>query len=492
MKRGWLLACLLWMGGMALASEAGNVVVRPELSHSYLDSLYIDVLRHGKVELGYLFYFPGKVSVPDGMRQSPLLTSRLDTFFGQTLGDSLIRFTAAEIRGSASVEGDYWLNERLSQKRAASLRDFLNERYHLSDHFPVTINWIGEDWDGLIACIKGTSLQELPQRDELLRIIADRSVQRNRESAIKRLDGGIPYLYIKKRFFQLQRRAAVTLTCDVRRLVEQKVGHELSDKEVERVVASAFLSPAQAERFLADSTLTHLPADIPADGFEARLQKTLETMYVPVKELTDKPAPSRPGRPLSSLDNTKEGVGHKTQPSAMPPYRPHWEVSTNLLALAGLTPEPAYRSPMPNLEIRYLFSRRFNLGLSALYKGAFKSAGYDVWHVTAYTLEGRYYLWPDAHDGGLFAGLYGRLGDYNFRRTADNRTGKYQEGGLTLGYTLPLSTHWILEAGAAGGYRHAQVLIYDHEGEEEDYLDTKTQHNTFDLTDLFFRIGYRF
>jgi hypothetical protein len=211
----------------------------------------------------------------------------------------------------------------------------------------------------------------------------------------------------------------------------------------------------------------------------------------------------KPIRQLAQTPDTVTVVPEQPQPAPQPappvapkPWRPHWVIATNLLADAGVTPEVAYRAPMPNLELEYLFNPHFSIALSGLYKDFFGASGYDKWNVTAYTLEGRYRLLPDGHYGGLYIGLFGRVGDYNFvpsdTQGAGSRTGKYQSAGLSLGYTWPFARHWILEAGAGYGYRWTKVRHYTHEGKKENYLTTETTDNGLDLTGLFLRIGYRF
>jgi hypothetical protein len=176
-------------------------------------------------------------------------------------------------------------------------------------------------------------------------------------------------------------------------------------------------------------------------------------------------------------------------------FRPLLVVKTNLVAAAGVSTEIKYRTPMPNLELEWLINERFSVAVAGLFEKFSITPGYDAWHTTAYTLEGRYRVWPRATYGGLYLGLYGRMGDYNIRRSAANaptgNTGRYSATGLSVGYTLPLSNHWILEAGAACGYRHNRIKSYTHEAPQENYIDDQRGKDKFELGDLFVRIGYR-
>jgi hypothetical protein len=470
----------------------------PETRH-YRDSLYMDVLRHGKVEVGYLFYFPGAVSVAEGISHSPSLLYRLDAFFGATLKDSLVRFSSAELTGGASIEGSAELNEKISMQRAYSLRNFLESRYKLSSYFPVVTDWVGEDWKGLTECVREATLRELPQRDKILQIIRNVPVEKGREGILMRLDGGIPYQYMKLHYFERQRKAVITLTCDMRPVAEKIAGRKLTDGEAEKAVAEALLPQPVATRFVADPAIKRRPVDIPPGAFDSKLRLVLESMRKPLKELTEAPVTpdtERMEQTVVVIESDTITPNQSPAESAPAPFRPHWVIKTNLVADAGITPEVKYRTPMPNLEIEYLFNRRFSAAVSGLYEGWGYAEGYARWRVTAYTLEGRYRLLPDHHYGGLFVGVYGRVGDYNRLNTFDegdnNHTGKYWGAGLSLGYTLPFSRHWILEGGASGGYRHIGDKFYSHLRPDTNYFDFKSSDKHIGLTDLFLRFGYRF
>jgi hypothetical protein len=169
--------------------------------------------------------------------------------------------------------------------------------------------------------------------------------------------------------------------------------------------------------------------------------------------------------------------------------RPLLVLKTNLMADVGITPQAERRRYMPNLELEYLFDRRFSVALAGLYDRFGGVGEYRKWHVTAYTLEPRY-RFVRSRAGDLYAGIYGRTGDYNFllRTGTTHHTGNYLEGGISLGYSLPIARHWVVEAGVAGGYRRVSAKDYL----AGNILDKRSILHKIDLTDLFLRIGYRF
>jgi hypothetical protein len=513
--KGLITAALLCTLGVCHTTQAAGAP-----TGNMRDSIYMDVLRHGRVAVGYLCYFGTASSTNNALGNDPARTRRLDAFFESNLKDSLLRFDQATLLGCASIDGSDAVNEALSYRRALFLRDFLNRRYRLSRHLPVNVSSIGEDWNGLAECIARTPYTTLPDRDKLLNIIRKVPVNAGRETTLMQYDGGKSYRWLKQHLFPYQRRAFITIIYDIRKSIYAQLNHAPTERTADSIVARALLTRADADRFLTDRSIQSMPVSLPdfensPDRIRAILQEMLDKMRKPVQEITVEalqPAPAvdtvrlRPDTVFIRLKPDTVIVHDSifiTEPAQTqkPIGRPTVVVKSNLLALAGVSPEPAYRTPMPNLELEYLFNRRWSVAFAALYEKFSHARGYDVWHVTAYTLEGRYRLLPDRCYGGLYLGAYLRLGDYNFRKPYPqgtesgpryNQTGYYQEGGLTLGYTLPLARHWVIEAGAAAGYRHTGAKHYTHETAEENWYNYRNPGSGIRLTDLFIRLGYRF
>jgi hypothetical protein len=475
---------------------------------TFRDSLTMDVLRHGRVSIGYIYYYPNSTKVPEHVLRDSLLP-RIDEFFGVLLHDTLIRATSAELVGSASIDGPLYYNKEMARQRVASLKKFLDQRYQLSSYVKVETKIIDEDWDGLVESVRKTSLTDLPQREEVLQIIREIPVVKGREAALMRLDGGRAYRYIKKHFLAYQRRSVITLVCDVHPAIEKMLGRNVSDSEAERIVANTLLPDSAATRLLQNEQLVSCPVQFAIGSLKDNLTVAVTNLKKPLITLADtvnklKPIVATEGdtisqsavktqqttemNPLQKPDMTKTSLAKDA------PFRPYVAIKTDLVSLAGVTNKAAYRTPMPNLEVEYLFNRRFSAAFSGLYERFFKASGYDLWHVSAYTLEGRYRILPDKQYGGLYLGVYGRVGDYNIRNagSTDNYTGMYTEGGLSAGYTLPIARNWVLEGGISGGYRHTNARYYMHEAGDVNYLLSEKPFNKFMLTSFFLRIGYRF
>ncbi|MDR0989518.1 MAG: DUF3575 domain-containing protein [Prevotellaceae bacterium] len=474
----------------------------------------MEVQRSGRIAVGYLSYFKGSSAVQEESLDNSIELDNLDAFFNVVLRDSLIAFDRVEILGTASIEGTYYNNDILARARAYSLKRFLDDRYNLSSYAQVELKWIPEDWEGLEACVRNTPLTQLPQREAILRIITGVSLFDGRELQLMKLDAGHPYRYMERHLFPLQRRATITLIYDLKKAVEYRLGHEVAAIEVERAIANTLLPAEEASAFMADTAITARAIDIkkfvapatPAavsDSLPTRepsFQTVLETTLSKLSEVKEEAVveiATVPAKPtIEPQPQATPVLRPKAPKRILPRFTPTITLSTNLLSWGGIIPEAAMRTPMPNLWVEWIVSRRFSLAVSALYGNlSVKTREYATWHATAYTLEPRIRLVSVGNYGGLYAGVYGRLGDYNFKAAEigvlPSQTGTYYEGGLSVGYTWPFARRWIIEVGGAGGYRRVQDQTYTPE-EKGNYFDYQTTVGKVALTDLFVRIGYRF
>ncbi|MDR0976393.1 MAG: DUF3575 domain-containing protein [Prevotellaceae bacterium] len=493
-------------------------------TQAFRDSLYMEVQRHGRIAVGYLSYFKNSSSVHDALPENNIELTQLDDFFHLTLNDSLVAFDRVEIVGSASIEGTWEVNEQLSEKRAHALRDFLDLRYDLSARVPIEIRWIPEDWDGLEACVRKATLEELPLRDEILRIIRTHDVFDGREMALMRLDKGTPYRYMERHYFPLQRRAVITLIYDVKRLFEQRLGQPLDAVEVERAVATTLLPEEEAGAFLADTASTAgvsvdlaalLPPRLAADGDTTGVQppqpsikEVLEHTLTKLSKVEEEVAvilESSPNvvkrEPVKAVKEAKPKVTKIKQPRIRveKSFRPYVTLTTNLTAWLGVTGDFDLRGMQPNISVEGHLTRRLSVAASALYNDfdislLTDNAPYDLWHTTAYTVEPRYRFLVTPRAGEAYAGIYGRMGDYNFLSTTDaarNHTGEYWDTGISLGYTYPVVRHFVIEAGVSAGYRHYTDRHFSVQA-GGNFLEGTTNGNSFGLHEVFLRIGYRF
>ena len=118
--------------------------------------------------------------------------------------DSSLRLHHISIIGGASPEGSIPLNKRLSQRRAKSLRSYLQERLLLPDSL-IHSSFVGRDWNELTRLAATTD--SLPYREETLaqlRQIATDTLSKSGKDPLNdliRLRGGIPYRHMYRHLF---------------------------------------------------------------------------------------------------------------------------------------------------------------------------------------------------------------------------------------------------------------------------------------------------
>lgn len=117
------------------------------------------------------------------------------------------------IVSSASPEGSFRLNQRLSEKRADAVLQFLKLHSEL-DTTLLKVNPLGEDWPGLRYWVE--SMPGVPHRDAVLRSLDAYPQGQEGEWDLKRIAGGEAYRYLYNNVYPLLRQTHVVF--DVRTL----------------------------------------------------------------------------------------------------------------------------------------------------------------------------------------------------------------------------------------------------------------------------------
>jgi len=143
----------------------------------------------------------------------------INRFFTTIRNDSIYRLRHVSFIGSASPEGSLKFNRFLSERRALSLFDYLNGYVRLSDN-EKTFLFLGRDWEGVLSLAE--SDETVPYREEtiaLLRSVVAEKRQTGMEPArslecLKRLHGGVPYLYLYRNIFPAVRVSRLVIGYD--------------------------------------------------------------------------------------------------------------------------------------------------------------------------------------------------------------------------------------------------------------------------------------
>ncbi|MDE6683341.1 MAG: DUF3575 domain-containing protein, partial [Muribaculaceae bacterium] len=131
----------------------------------------------------------------------------------------------------------------------------------------------------------------------------------------------------------------------------------------------------------------------------------------------------------------------------------NFALKTNMLGYAVL---------MPNLEIEWMFTRRWSLALEG--QGAWwaKNSTHKVYRLATLIPEVRFWPIERSRWHGMYVGLFGGPGTYDLDR-GNGKKGHEGEGGMvgaSVGYMWPISKHLSLEAGVGVGYLRVRDKEY--------------------------------
>ena len=133
--------------------------------------------------------------------------------------------TKIRLTGYASPDGNTKENERLAGNRSIQFKAYLLKQFNLPDNGLVTVDWVGEDWEGLKRLISGSDKK---YRDRVLAIFRLTDDPDSRRKQIRAMDNGAVYKDIEKSFFGRLRRmelaietASQMIAADSPELIEQ-------------------------------------------------------------------------------------------------------------------------------------------------------------------------------------------------------------------------------------------------------------------------------
>lgn len=107
------------------------------------------------------------------------------------------------IKGYASPEGPFKLNENLSKSRAEALSVYLKSQYGLKN-IPIKVEWYGEDWNGLKQAVEASSLSH---KQAILDIINSNVSPDTKDQRLKNLSGGTVYKELLHTYYPPLRRS---------------------------------------------------------------------------------------------------------------------------------------------------------------------------------------------------------------------------------------------------------------------------------------------
>lgn len=312
-----------------------------------------------------------------------------------------------EIAASASPEGRYHHNEKLSQRRMEVVLSALRKNIDVTD---VTFhtNSLVEDWTIVADYIAED--QQVPCRQEVLQIINSFDGQQDIRAELQKIGNGA-YDYILNNFFPLLRSAKVVAVYDL----SERFAHPQLQS-----VSVTFTNNAVAPK-----TQLASPNQTPAQS--------------PTPTLEPKPAPTTPEHPTQY---------------------PFINLKTNLIGLGFAH---------ANIAVEAAVAEHISVALPFYYSGGFDYLRETLkFRGIVLQPEVRYYI---KGNEGFYAGAHLGIGWYNFALDGEYRIQDHRGrrpaigGGIGIGYTLPFKKHprWGMEFAVGAGVYDVKYDVFYNE-----------------------------
>lgn len=176
-------------------------------------------------------------------------------------------------------------------------------------------------------------------------------------------------------------------------------------------------------------------------------------------------------------------------------FSPFFGIKSNLLYWAGAIPGVDNKHMTPNLELECYFAKRYSLNVNGLLAYWPDKSSHDLWGISTLAVEPRYWYTNDGFYQGAYIGAYGMIGDFDekFEKISDgiSRTGRFYEGGLSLGYYFPVNSRLGFDLGLRCGYRKISGDIYEYHEPNNYYQVGTFEEKGFKLTGVRFSVSYR-
>lgn len=211
------------------------------------------------------------------------------------------------------------------------------------------------------------------------------------------------------------------------------------------------------------------------------------------QKATDATKPSATDQQRQAIAATVKAPAVTIQNKEFHPIK--FSVKSNLLYWVGITPETEYHEVLPNAEVEWYLGKRWSLNIDGTYTYAKKSVvDKEIWGLSSIALEPRFWLKGNRRFTGFYAGVYGLTGDFDVKLgsiSPHGYTGTFNEGDVSLGYLLPLSSRLGVEAGVRFGYRMVDCDTYKYVDPNHYYKQSSFTQNDFKVTGIRLLVTYR-
>lgn len=361
--------------------------------------------------------------------------------------------------GSASPDGTYRANQRLSEKRMHAVLDFLHERAALPDSL-ITAEAVGIDWEGLAGWIEGDA--ECPARTELLEIIrhtpllirdAQGRIVDGRTRQLMGLQGGRPYNYLLEHCFPELRNATLYLYRPAFAAgAEKEEGAPADGTEGAGGVGAAGADNGAAGGAGRAGTAEGGGVADAAEGAGTAGETGAAGTGVTgtAEAVGDAAVTAGETGAVGSVGTVGEtAAAGETAAESEPLHR--LAIKTNLLYDAIL---------MPSLEVEYRIDDRWSVAVEGDVAWWKRDSRHKYYQIATILPEGRYWFRTKKPWHGHYVGLFAGGSWYDLENGGRGYKGEFWTVGISYGYMFPIGRRWSLEAGLGVGFLRTRYEEY--------------------------------
>lgn len=167
-----------------------------------------------------IYFSLGRSVLDTSIRENNRVLNYIRDSLRSHYADAVYRLKDVSVVGGASPEGSVKLNNRLSEKRASSVFEFLSENITLPSTQNKLTTHLGRDWRGLLTWVLKD--ENVPYKEDVIALLQNiiyKSQDGEREDddnygRLLRLKGGEPYRYLLKTAFPELRASYLVLQYD--------------------------------------------------------------------------------------------------------------------------------------------------------------------------------------------------------------------------------------------------------------------------------------
>lgn len=185
--------------------QAGNVVIPVHIPYVVKPQVnrleYVTEKIDRKMEESpYLDFKIGSANIVSTFGDNSDEINKIANIIGKIENEAEIQLDQVHIRGYASPDGSYAVNERLAYQRAQSVKDYFLSKYK-TPASRMKVESFSEDWDGLRTMVAASDFE---QKEQILSIIDSNEKPDAKEQSLKTL-GAVYQTMFKEVFPKLRR-----------------------------------------------------------------------------------------------------------------------------------------------------------------------------------------------------------------------------------------------------------------------------------------------